>query len=254
MDKYLKHTTSENFIYYLDLNNGIDVTIKKSGTYEPHIRNIINKFVNKNSICLDVGANMGVHSVRMGKLGKKVICIEPSKIHERLEENLKINNINYELHVCCVGKEDKKLENVFFENEFKIKPSSDTPKRYDIHCYKIDTLINEKIDFIKIDVDGMEYEVLLGASDKIKKEKPFIITELTLYKYNGSGTEQNVEFMKNRWEKTINLVLNLGYTITFVAYENLSSLKPRTAKEFRNFYDVLLSKQYSSTDVLFIPL
>ena len=89
MDLYILHTTPENFKYYINPKNGIDSNILLTGTYETHIKDIIDKYVKKDMVCLDIGANMGVHAVRMGMLSKKVICVEPMPINDILKKKFR---------------------------------------------------------------------------------------------------------------------------------------------------------------------
>jgi FkbM family methyltransferase len=46
-----------------------------------------------------------------------------------------------------------------------------------VQTNRLDSLAQEKVDCIKIDVEGLEYEVLLGAIDTIKKNKPSILLD-----------------------------------------------------------------------------
>jgi hypothetical protein len=47
----------------------------------------------------------------------------------------------------------------------------------DIDILPLDDIIKEKIDFIKIDVEGMELEVIKGSLKRISSEKPVIFIE-----------------------------------------------------------------------------
>ena len=157
---YTTIITKDGLKYILNLNNGIDIEVYKSGTYEEHIKNIIDKYVKSDYICLDIGANFGAHAVRIGSKCKKIICIEPMPISERLKKNLELNNINYELYECFVGEDNIENIKVNFECEYK-KDGSRTNLTAIRNQYKIDTLIKDNINFIKIDVDGIEYEVII---------------------------------------------------------------------------------------------
>jgi FkbM family methyltransferase len=56
-----------------------------------------------------------------------------------------------------------------------------TGRKFKVEMLKLDSLIDryeiDKIDLIKIDCEGMDYNVLLGAQNSIKKYKPYIIIE-----------------------------------------------------------------------------
>lgn len=259
MSQNIVHKTEDDLIYYLDLNGGIDQCVYKTGTYEKYVANIINKYVNKNSVCLDIGANFGVHAVRMGVLGKKVICIEPMPINKRLEENLKANDTNYIIHDCMVGDQTHDNIPVNLEYEFNIYGESNKHKITNIkNMCKIDDIINEKIDFIKIDVDGCEYEALLGAVGLIEKYRPIIVSELTTYAINYDPVKKvffginDKQIVKKRWVNFVKLLLDRNYKIESVNYIDNNNI-PTKAEDFENIFDKLHEKKYSSTDVLFIP-
>lgn len=71
-----------------------------------------------------------------------------------------------------------------------------------IRCQPLDKLdINKKIDFIKIDVEGFEKEVLLGGVELIKRDKPQIYIEI--FEENKNAVDAILQKMgyvnKKRW-------------------------------------------------------
>ena len=74
-------------------------------------------FLDKKDVFVDVGANSGAYTVLASKVvGSKSISIEPiKKSSKRIEEHLKVNNIEHlvDLHNCGIGKEEGEL---FFTN------------------------------------------------------------------------------------------------------------------------------------------
>jgi FkbM family methyltransferase len=254
MNNNINITTKDGLKYILDLNNGIDVEVSKHGTYELHVKNIIDKYVKKEHICLDIGANFGVHAVRMGSKCKKVICIEPMPINERLKKNLELNNINYELFDCFVGDNDIDNIDVSFPNEFKV---SGNEKRDIVvrNQRKIDTIIKDKINFIKLDVDGMEFEVLMGMIELIKRDKPVIITELCQYQLDPiNGINCDPINMKNRWCNFVKTIIDIGYSIEYVAYSEYHKFNPKTPEDFKKYWQITTDNKFSSTDILFVPI
>jgi FkbM family methyltransferase len=254
MDNFTQITTKDGLKYILNLENGIDIAVNQTGTYEEHIKNIIDKYVKKNFICLDIGANFGPHAVRIGSKCKKVICIEPMPINERLRKNLELNNINYEIHDCFVG--DSNIDNikVSFENEFKINRINNKIEVIR-NQRKLDTIIKDDINFIKLDVDGMELEVLMGMIELIKKNKPIIITELCQYYLNPiTGVNNEPTFMKNRWYTFVKTILDIGYKIEYVAYCEYHKFNPKTAEDFMKYWQITTDNKFSSTDILFVPI
>ena len=79
-----------------------------------------------------------------------------------------------------------------------------------VPSFKVDDLIprNKKIDFVKIDVEGAEYNALLGASDLIKRCHPTIVSEFSPQTMPGiSGVDGR---------KYLRFLLDFGYTISVI--------------------------------------
>lgn len=157
-----------------------------TGMYDPNTSAIVRKFVRQNSIVVDVGANVGALTLLMAKIANagKVIAIEPGPpICSRLKDNLELNpELQKVVNVFQVGVSDKVGELLWKEDQNNrgnagLLGSDGTP-------VKVETLDNivkstgiEKFDFIKIDVEGMEYEVIKGGMASIVKYRPVIYYE-----------------------------------------------------------------------------
>lgn len=135
---------------------------------------------------LDVGANVGTYSIELSKISKKVISFEPIKtIFKYTKEylpknvllyNMALGNSNQEKKIFSPLHKNKKIE--YALSSIKNKPKSFITEV--ILVKKFDTLFKKKnflnkIDFIKIDSEGYEYEIILGMKDFLKKKKSSII-------------------------------------------------------------------------------
>ena len=137
----------------------------------------------KDKIVLDVGANIGNHTIYFSKVctAGLTYAFEPSDVVcEILKENIRINNMEYDVKVMNVAvgsKDGRGIVDFFNTNNMgctKIREIKDGP----IKVIAIDDLcFDKKVGFIKIDVEGMEMEVLQGALNTIKKDKPYITLE-----------------------------------------------------------------------------
>lgn len=146
----------------------------------------------KNPTIVEVGSSWGEEVLYLSKLaGKKgkVYCFEPDPLHFRClqqnKENLNLENTK----LFNMGLSDK-------EQHIKVKTRtwarnkeslSDNEENVDaIKLVKLDDVINEKIDLIKIDTDGFDLDVILGSINLIKKYKPVIVIEfLPTMEYSG---------------------------------------------------------------------
>lgn len=140
-------------------------------------QNIIRKYINSGDICLDVGANIGTHSLAYIKWDAIVYAFEPLKIaYECLIKN--VISDNFYSDNIALGNDTKKVK----LNSFDMMPGctylSETNNDEEaIELKKLDDLYIENIKFIKVDVEGWELEFLKGAENTIKKYKPVLDLE-----------------------------------------------------------------------------
>ena len=88
-----------------------------------------------------------------------------------------------------------------------------------------DILGNNNIGFIKIDVEGHEENVLMGATEIIKKNRPILLVEI-----EQKHTRKNVE-------ETINFINSLGYKSYFLSGSNLENTnKLKNYKDKNNYF------------------
>lgn len=145
------------------------------------------KYLPEKPTILDIGANIGNHSVFFATIGnaKKVIAFEPiPETFRMLSNNIKINGLNdvitaYNVGVgssCCDGEIDFMSSDNIGGTSIKILTKK---HKYALNIVSLDQfkLNLKKIDFIKIDVEGFEIEVLKGMLNIIKKYKPIIFIE-----------------------------------------------------------------------------
>ena len=85
-----------SFKVYTDTINYIDANIYYLGDYEPWLKKHFKKLIKTNAVVLDVGANIGFHSLYFAELAGsngKVVSIEPiPQNFEALEKNIALNN------------------------------------------------------------------------------------------------------------------------------------------------------------------
>ncbi len=169
----------------------------------------------KNKIVFyDVGANIGTHSIALSNIFKNKIVIKAfeaqSNIYEMFNQSIKINNLNnIELfHKVVSDKNDEivriDLPDYSKHNNFAglelLKPfqNSDNAQMQksgifeNVKSIKLDNF-NEEVDFMKIDVEGMENLVLKGSKNLIVNHRPFLFMELLK-----SKLEDITEFFKDK--------------------------------------------------------
>ena len=170
----------------------ISRSIMMMGEWEPHIRTILSKFVKPGMHVMDIGANIGTHTLLISKLvgdEGKVYAFEPCKLnHDILFQNLVINKCkNTVLYKYGLGekKSEMYIESRWTQSQKKdnygavtLQQSSTSLEDECISILSLDDLELEKLDFIKIDAEGMEDKILLGGKQTLTKCKPVFIIEI----------------------------------------------------------------------------
>ncbi|MGB5823286.1 MAG: FkbM family methyltransferase [Proteocatella sp.] len=153
--------------------------------YEIGMLEDIRKRIGNNKIIVDIGANIGNHTVYFAKIckAKQVYSFEPQKnIFDILQKNLEINNISnkVKLYNMGVGKEHFYASiDVLDTNNYGMSKINKMNKG-SVEINSLDSLLLKEVDsvdMIKIDVEGMELDVLNGAKEILKKYKPIIYIE-----------------------------------------------------------------------------
>lgn len=246
---YWKTIHYKNFEYfiYLDKEFGlISNIIEKDGIYEKNVLDIITDNIKMDDVFIDIGANIGQHSLIVSRFCKKVFSFEPisllqQKINSNIEKNefknivvmpfgLSNEELNSEMIILTnhIGKSKPKYRN---ENEFDYlknhwdKKDGNKLATEPIELKKLDSFTFESVDFIKIDIEGYEYFALQGAINTIKRYNPKIVLEYTPLFYEG--------IEKNMSQKLYSLISeDLNYNIFNIeenkiihSFEELSNIQ-----------------------------
>lgn len=121
-------------------------------------------------IFVDVGANAGAYTILASKVVQaRSIAFEPvpETVH-RLQDQLRVNGIDSIVDVRAIGVGDKK-GSLFFRTDHdtmnKVSFSRETDNERVVDITKLDDEISsDNYYFIKIDVEGFEYQVIEGAA------------------------------------------------------------------------------------------
>ena len=213
--------TRSGIRWYLDLKEGIDFSIYILGGFEPSTLRLYNKLVKSGDVVLDIGANIGSHTLPLARLVGDighVYAFEPTDFAiNKLHNNLNLNtNLIKRVTVCqamLVSNENILVEKELFsswplvgDNKLHEKHKGQLMVTTGARAATLDNIVKEynitRIDFIKLDVDGFEYSVLSGGEKTLKKFKPTILMELAPYLFKNQ---------KNEFIQMIELYKKLGY-------------------------------------------
>ncbi len=193
----------------LDMDSGASLNMYYHGVYEPETTAFLASHVREGDVFIDVGANIGYHSLIAGERGAKIHAFEPvSWVARILEENLSRNNIEAEVHQMAVSNQDG--EATFFETRISTRsslyPQGGTRSIRKVPTVRLDSIFDH-IDILKVDVEGAEHRVLEGLGDLIHDFRWLIvefrpqhgstsrIVEM-LHDWNARGLDQNMLFWR----------------------------------------------------------
>lgn len=159
-----------------------------TGRYEPDLIHLLAQWVRPDSVCFDVGANVGAIMLAMAQRLKggsgKVHAFEPaSQTFARLQANVALNpsvEANIVLVNQGVGEKPCILrwsEEPGNEGNGGLLGTTGT----EVLVTTVDRYVSEnhisRLDVMKIDVESMEYEVLLGATEAMRRFHPRLYFE-----------------------------------------------------------------------------
>lgn len=167
------------------------------------VERINNIFKNKKSLFIDCGCSFGSYSVPIAKLNStdsKVIAIDASSLAiRRLKENVFLNEINnIEIYNLAIGKE-KGYAN--FNEDLNLLPNSGS-FRFDssgkkLRITTLDIILEQQsldsfeVIFVKMDLEGYEFDGLLGFKKNIVKYKPIILFEFSRMLLQNTSFSEN---------------------------------------------------------------
>jgi len=191
LDNGIVWLNTEDIAIYTSADNYIEWTILSTGTYEDEIGKLIRISLNEGDTALDIGANIGLQSIRMSQCVKsdgKVYSFEPIEyVQEKFKKNISLNKAsNVVLFPFALadeaGETDVKIDrNSWNQGAFSLSNKNAGNETQKISIKVADEVPEiqalEQLALIKIDVEGFEYHVLRGLTKTLKKHRPRIIFE-----------------------------------------------------------------------------
>ena len=189
--------TRNNVEWLLDLDEGLQLALYL-GVYERSTTRALARLVGPQAVVIDVGANIGAQALpvatRLGGEGR-VIAVEPADVAmTRLRQNCALNPVLAArvtlVHRALVAPGERAASSYFASWPLSAAPGAHpvhqgAPEASSAIGSTLDGLIGElglaRVDLIKLDVDGNEIPVLLGASATLARHHPIVVFELCPY-------------------------------------------------------------------------
>lgn len=159
---------------------------------------------------LDIGANIGTHTIFYTRYADTILAFEPNPIaYECLEYNLR--NTNAQLYNVAVSDHPGHIDIIPQGTNYGAVYTVPGTK---IPTITIDSLNLEQCNFIKIDVEGDELAVILGAKETILRYKPVMCVEVNEHTLVRRGIDGNY---------LVATIQKLGYTTAVRKPQDIST-------------------------------
>jgi FkbM family methyltransferase len=169
----------------------LEKSLKKEGIlrYQWKARDAAVALCEKRRVCLDIGANVGLWSCDLVESFERVVAFEPvQEFIECFRKNVKKSN--YFVYACALGKEMSYINmNIVEGNTGHTHVDKNSYGKGKIPLNTLDSFNFNDIDMIKIDVEGLEEEILQGAEATIRRNKPVLVIEQQKHEYKDAMTD-----------------------------------------------------------------
>jgi len=182
---------NDGLVCFINTKDIIGWKIFFFGEYESGTNKILSKYIKKDDIVIEAGANLGSETLLISKLvgNGHVYAFEPNPYtFKRLEINVSINDLtNVSCYDVALGEKNGEINFHIYPKEF-CNPGMSSKYMETVNTIKInvvqktlDSFVKEqnmsKVDFVKMDIQGAEMDLVLGASETLSLHKPTIFTE-----------------------------------------------------------------------------
>jgi FkbM family methyltransferase len=186
--------------WQLDLNEGIDFSIYLLGAFERTTVSAYRRLIPPAGVVLDIGANIGAHTLHLARAvgnAGRVYAFEPTVYaFDKLQRNLALNpdiasRVTVE-QIMLTDYPDVEIE----ADVYSSWPLSNDDEVHTRHLGRAESISGsrterlddylkktgvERVDFIKLDVDGFECHVLGGSLSTLQNFRPVILMEVAPY-------------------------------------------------------------------------
>jgi FkbM family methyltransferase len=175
-------------------------------SFESDELTLASQYIKDDSIILDIGANIGLHSLSFSMMAKNglVIACEPQPITFRtLEKNISQNNIKNIIPLNLAIAKAPKIAEFYVMKDDAYSSLIDTSRKelsekINVLCTSVDGVFGDiRFDFVKIDVEGLEFNVLESMCNLIQRHHPVIFCEIYKGKIYSNNPHDTILFLRH---------------------------------------------------------
>lgn len=227
---------------------------KSKGMWEPHVMNLMAQLISPTDVCLDIGANVGIYTLVMSDLAPKgrIYAFEPASMNfSFLQRNIADN------HLLNVASYRVALSNKvgsgyfhylpdfagcsFAEDEaVSADPDAIIQAAWGARFARVTEAVEyttldlwaaqeslDRVDFVKMDVEGSELFVIQGGKIVFERFRPTLFTEfnaMCLAKYFGLSLSSYFALLRDYYPFICAIQPDTGGIIELATYSDLATL------------------------------
>lgn len=197
----------DGLLMELDSRSWIDWNLLFRGDYEPHLSRLWSRLAPEGGVAIDIGANIGAHTLSMARsVGARgrVLAFEPNPlVRSALIRNLALNDINHvNVYECALGsqpgllplrvpkRDSEESSNMGLASLVALETPHDL---IDVDVRRLDDVLDplalDRVDVIKIDVQGYEMETLRGMGGCLERHRPVVIFEYDAWAWQHANVQ-----------------------------------------------------------------
>jgi FkbM family methyltransferase len=247
---FLQTFALDNRSYQKRLSGGLYINVRPVdhiqkdlfwyGHYELESINLLKELMEDDSVVVDIGANIGYYTIVAASraVSGHVYAFEPlSFLCEEIKQNILLNRLhNVKVYQCALGSLERDSL-AYLSSEDNVGMSGLLPaenfsgKTEKVHSLSLDQWKEveriEKIDIIKIDVEGAEFDVLSGMKNTFTVLRPIIFIEI-------------IDDQLNRFGSSMKDLYSLIRFYNYNTYDIVGKNRLQEITTYKESYSVLL--------------
>ena len=233
ISSYERHEVPDAGHFFIDdAEDVIKQVIVAGRQWEAHTIELCERHIKPGTVVLEVGAHIGSHTVPISRLvgpWGRVYAFEPQrKIYRELHHNLALNGVTNVVPLrYAIGSGEARVIEMNpptpgNEGGTGVGASGDRAELRSLDSFRF-----ERVSVLKIDVEGHENEVLAGASETIRQNRPVILIEIAGGHWYETAPPEILDQIHGTWKK----IEAFDYTVTHVGANAYIGLPNETSQD-----------------------
>ena len=181
-------------------NKMLSRNIEKGGqaVYQEPVRRASITYCKKHNVAIDIGANVGLWTRDLCQFFQQVHAVEPvADFRACLVKNVPSNNLK--IYDCALGAENSMIDMIItLDNTGHSHVDADSFGRGQIQMKTLDSMNLPAPDYIKLDCEGYEFNIVRGGEKYIREFQPIIVVEQKFHKDTGTiDNGETVDLLKS---------------------------------------------------------